>query len=158
MNHGQSAAPVALGQDAFAAVQEIVRQLAADPATDWSRVNIDALRAHLIDMHLVTLYAEVSSEEIEGGARYTVIGEGDVLASIQRMVPAHAAQMNADSGWVASTENVRNGVILTVRAADAADTAKVRGLGFMGFMVQGDHHQPHHQMMATGVEVHEHQH
>jgi len=28
--------------------------------------------------------------------------------------------------------------------------AKVRALGLMGFMVQGDHHLPHHLMMATG--------
>lgn len=158
MNHGQNAAAAPLGQDAFAAVQAIVLQLEADPNTDWSQVNIDALRTHLIDMNLVTLYAQVSSEEIDGGARYTVIGEGDVLASIQRMVPAHAAQMDADPAWSASTENVRNGVILTVRATASAATAKVRALGFMGFMVQGDHHQSHHQMMATGVEAHAHQH
>ena len=43
------------GQGAFAAIQEIVEILAADPKTDWSKVNIDALRQHLIDMNNVTL-------------------------------------------------------------------------------------------------------
>ena len=45
----QPPSPVATrgGQDAFAAIQEIVEILAADPKTDWSKVNIDALRQHL---------------------------------------------------------------------------------------------------------------
>jgi len=47
------------GQAAFAAIQEIVGILEADPTTDWSKVNIEALRQHLIDMDNVTLRAEV---------------------------------------------------------------------------------------------------
>jgi hypothetical protein len=53
MQHGpgQAAAlPTQPGQSAFAAIQEIVAMLEADPKTDWSRVNIEALRQHLIDM------------------------------------------------------------------------------------------------------------
>src|SRR5271166_2493744 len=45
------------GQAAFAAIQEIVQILVDDPKTDWSRVNIDALRQHLIDMNNMTLAA-----------------------------------------------------------------------------------------------------
>src|SRR6516164_1352974 len=46
--HGmeQSAQPIMSGQDAFGAIQEVVNILDADPATDWSKVNISALRAH----------------------------------------------------------------------------------------------------------------
>lgn len=150
MMGGQTSGLSEMGQDAFAAVQEVVRLLEADPATDWSAVNIDALRAHLIDMNLVTIHAAVSTEQVEGGARYVVTGVGDVLASIQRMVPAHATQMASDPAWHASTTLLENGVSLTVHATDPANVAKVRALGFMGFMVQGDHHQPHHLMMVTG--------
>jgi len=149
MMHGQGG-PAQLGQDAFSAIQQIVQQLQADPATDWSKVDIDALRAHLIDMNLVTLQAEVSSEDVEGGARYTVTGSGEVIGAIQRMVPAHAAQMSTDPAWHASTVPLENGVLLTVHATNPADVTKVRALGFLGFMVQGDHHLPHHLMMATG--------
>ena len=46
------------GQDPFGAIQEIVRILEADPSTDWSKVNIAALREHLIDMNEVTLRAD----------------------------------------------------------------------------------------------------
>jgi len=150
MMGGAASGPSQLGQDAFAAVHEVVRQLEADPATDWSKVNIDALRAHLIDMNLVTLQAVVVAEEVQGGARYTVTGTGDVLGAIQRMVPAHAAQMASDSAYHATTSLLDNGVSLTVHATDPANVDKVRGLGFMGFMVLGDHHLPHHLIMATG--------
>lgn len=150
---GGGAAPSQLGQDAFSAIQQIVQQLQADPATDWSKVDIDALRAHLIDMNLVTLQAVVSSEDVEGGARYTVTGSGEVIGAIQRMVPAHAAQMSSDPAWHASTVPLENGVLLTVHATNPADVTKVRALGFLGFMVQGDHHLPHHLMMATGSDT-----
>lgn len=150
MMGGAAAAPAELGQDAFAALQSVVQQLEADPATDWSKVNIDALRDHLIDMNLVTLQAAVVTEQVEGGARYTVTGTGNVLGAIQRMVPAHAAQMASDPAFHATTTLLNDGVSLTVHATDPANVAKVRALGFMGFMVQGDHHLPHHLMMATG--------
>ena len=50
------------GQAAFAAIQEIVSVLLADPQTDWDKVNIEALRQHLIDMDNVTLRAKVAAE------------------------------------------------------------------------------------------------
>ena len=51
---GEGLVPTMPGQEAFGTIQEIVRMLEADPATDWSKVNIGALREHLIDMDEVT--------------------------------------------------------------------------------------------------------
>lgn len=51
MHHGDAAeasVPKLPGQDAFGALQEIVGILEADPATDWSKVDLDGLREHLI--------------------------------------------------------------------------------------------------------------
>ena len=48
------------------------------PKTDWSKVNIDALRQHLVDMNSVTLAANVKNEPIDGGMRFDVTGEGPV--------------------------------------------------------------------------------
>jgi hypothetical protein len=45
------AIPTMPGQDSFGAIQEIVRILEADPNTDWSKVDLEALRQHLIDMN-----------------------------------------------------------------------------------------------------------
>src|SRR5438552_18068577 len=39
--------PKSPGQAAYAAIGEVVRLLEADPRTDWSRVNVEALRQHL---------------------------------------------------------------------------------------------------------------
>ena len=64
--------PTLPGQDAFGAVQEIVRILEEDPDTDWSTVDLDALREHLIDMNEITLHADVRVTRIAGGISATV--------------------------------------------------------------------------------------
>jgi len=59
--------PTQGGQAAFAAIQEIVRILDADPKTDWSRVNLEGLRRHLQDMDEVTMRAAVLQRRGEAG-------------------------------------------------------------------------------------------
>ncbi|HXP76590.1 MAG TPA: hypothetical protein VN823_20805 [Stellaceae bacterium] len=146
--------PTEPGQAAFAAVQEIVGILEADPSTDWSKVNIEALRQHLIDMNNVTLAAQVVSEPVEGGMRYTVTGAGPVQESIRRMVTAHAATMNGVDGWHFEAANAEGGAVLTVRPP-AKDMEKLRGLGFIGVLARGMHHQMHHLMIARGESPHD---
>ena len=155
MKHGNSAAVTATqpGQSAFAAIQEIVGILEADPKTDWSKVNIDALREHLVDMSNVTLDAEVKSEPVEGGLRFTVSGTGAVQASIRRMVTAHAATINGASPWRFTAKETDNGATLVVQAP-ASDMAKLKALGFLGVMTRGMHHQEHHLMIARGDNPH----
>jgi len=145
------ALPTLPGQDAFGAVQEIVRILEADPTTDWSKVNLDALRAHLIDMNEVTLNADAAVVPVDGGIQVTVTGAGRTLGAIQRMVPAHAQEINGQYGWQARVESLPNGVTLIVTSADPQQIAKIRGLGFIGVMATGTHHQMHHLMMAKGM-------
>jgi hypothetical protein len=142
--------PTQPGQDIFGAVQEIVGMLQADPATDWSKVNLDALREHLIDMDEVALHANAAVERIDGGIRIAVTGTGRTLAAIQRMLPEHAREMNGANGWAMQAEPRPDGVTLTVTSADAKQTAIIRGLGFIGVMASGGHHQMHHIMMAKG--------
>ena len=147
---GSTGWPTQPGQDAFGAVQEIVGILEADPATDWSKVNLDALRVHLIDMNEVALHADAAAERIDGGIRVAVTGTGRTLAAIQRMLPEHAREMNGKNGWVEQAEPRPDGMTLTVTAADPKQTAMIRGLGFIGVMASGGHHQMHHLMMAKG--------
>ena len=47
--------PAMPGQDAFGAIAEVVQMLDADPSTDWSKVDLERLRQHLIDMDEVTM-------------------------------------------------------------------------------------------------------
>jgi hypothetical protein len=151
---GAAGTPTMPGQDAFGTIQEVVQMLEADPATDWSKVNIAALREHLIDMDEVTLRAAAAERMLDNGIEIAVTGEGRTLAAVKRMVPAHVQELK-EIGWNAKTEDLPNGVKLTVIASEAAPLTKLKALGFMGIMVQGGHHQPHHLMMAKG-EFHMH--
>lgn len=140
-----------MGQDVLAVIRDVVEQLQSDANTDWSQVNIEALRQHLVDMDRVAVHAVTESREIDGGAEYVVSGDDDrTIAAIQRMVPAHALQIQSELGWQAETEMNENGVLLRVSTADESEVAMIRGLGFAGFMVLGEHHESHHLMMAGG--------
>jgi hypothetical protein len=150
---GTARAPTMPGQDAFGTIQEIVRILEADPATDWPKVNIGALREHLIDMNELTLRAAAAERPLDNGIEITVTGTDRTRDAIRRMVPAHARELAA-LGWTARTEDTADGVRLTVTSEDPRQAVKLKALGFMGIMVQGAHHQPHHLMMARGAFAH----
>lgn len=146
--------PMEGGQSAFAAIQEIVALLMADPTTDWSRVDIEALRQHLIDMDNVTLRARVQMQEVAGGARFEVTAnEAAITSSIRAMVPAHAATMDGVEGWTMQAEEVLGGAALVVTGTDPE---RIRALGFIGVMTVGMHHQTHHLAVATGQNPHAH--
>ncbi|WP_310569550.1 hypothetical protein [Gemmatimonas sp.] len=153
--------PTQGGQAAFAAIAEIVAMLQADANTDWSKVNIERLRLHLVDMDLVTLRSRVVSTPVAGGAQFLVRGTGDAIAAIKRMTGAHAALvMNGGGPRVVRTE-LPDGVRLVVTAADTSDAAavaKLRGLGFIGLMATGDHHAAHHIALARGAAMADHGH
>jgi hypothetical protein len=155
---GQTAttSPTMPGQDAFGAVQEIVGILEADPKTDWSKVNLEALRQHLIDMNEVTLKADAVAKPIDGGVEIAVTGSGRTLVAIQHMVPTWAETMNGYNGWVTKVTPLPNGELLTVTAADPKEVPHIRGLGFIGLMASGAHHQLHHLAMARGEFGHHH--
>jgi hypothetical protein len=156
MTPGAGAVPTLPGQDAFGAIQEIVQILEADPKTDWSKVNLEALRQHLIDMNEVTLKAEATPKVIDGGLEIAVTGGGRTLVAIQRMVPAWAQTMNGHLGWRTAAAELPNGELLTVTATDPKEVRHIRGLGFIGLLVSGAHHQPHHLMIAKGQFGHFH--
>jgi hypothetical protein len=150
------ATPTLPGQDAFGALQEMVRILDADPDTDWSQVDLERLRRHLIDMNEVTLNARVAQRPVDGGFEATVTGDGRTLAAIQRMVPAHLNHIEAThlNGWRAQWRNVPDGVVVVVTAEDAKEVRHLQGLGFIGVMVSGAHHGQHHLAMAQGRAPH----
>ena len=151
-----SAAPILAGQDAFSALQEIVRKLEADPNTDWSKIHLEALRQHLIDMNEVTLKSDAVAKPIDGGLEIAVTGSGRTLGAIQRMLPAHAQEINGINGWSAKTEPLADGVLLKVTSTDPKEVRRIRGLGFIGILVSGSHHQPHHLAIAKGEFPHAH--
>ena len=87
------------GQSTFAALAETVAALTADPETDWSRVDVDALREHLVSMDRLVLDAAVETDVLDDGYRFTVSGDGRTRQAIHEMVPAHAAVLAAETAW-----------------------------------------------------------
>jgi hypothetical protein len=139
------------GQSAFAAIHEIVDMLESDPKTDWSKVNIDALRQHLIDMDNVTLRARITYEPIANGEHIHISGDGDVRDSIQRMVAMHDAMAGDTLDWHMQAMNAPDGMHINVIAKTATGLQKMKALGLIGMMAEGVHHQRHHMMLATGT-------
>jgi len=107
-------------------------------------------------MNEVTLRADAAPKQIDCGLEIAVTGNGRTLVAIQRMVPAWARMMNGQHGWTAKADTLPNGELLTVTATDPKEIEHIRGLGFIGLLVSGSMHQPHHLAMARGEFEHEH--
>jgi len=162
MNHGQHSMkqsqhqpqnkpiPKEVGEAGFAAIAEIVSMLVADPKTDWSKVDIDSLRGHLVLMNSLVTGAKVQEQAIPSGVRFNVTGSKTVLSAVQQMVPAHAAELNKMAEFTVTTKAIEDGVALIVTGQSKAVEAKIKGLGFFGLMATGSHHQMHHLAMARG--------
>jgi len=156
MEHGtmNGSMPTEPGESGFATISEIVKLLQADPETDWTLVDIDALRAHLQDMNNLMMLAEVTSEATEDGVRMTVSLAGPGGGAASRMVPAHGPVIENETGWTSHVEMGTDSVTWTVEDATGVEAAKIQALGFFGIMALGDHHQPHHLAMAKGAMPH----
>jgi hypothetical protein len=162
MMHGMTGGgPTMPGQDAFGAIAEIVRILDADPTTDWTKVDLERLRQHLIDMNEVVLRAAVKQTPVPGGLAIEITGTGRTEQAIRAMVVPHAGELERMPSFVAKTEPIAGGVRLTAVAKnvdDAKVVARIRGLGFAGMMTEGAHHQAHHLAMAKGEAITGHAH
>jgi hypothetical protein len=165
--HGHHAAtpaastPSLPGQDAFGAIAEVVSLLDADPDTDWSRVDLERLRQHLIDMNEVVLRSAVKASPVPAGLAMEITGAPRTERAIRAMLVPHAVELDGMADWTARTERIPGGLRLTVTARaldDARTVARIRGLGFIGLLVQGGHHGPHHLAMAKGEALPGHRH
>jgi hypothetical protein len=152
---GDTVVPTLPGQDAYGAISEVVRLLQSDPTTDWSKVDIEALRQHLIDMNGVTLRSSVRQTVVPGGIQMLVTGDPSVQGAIRRMTTSHGTALRA-VGLVGVSTPVPGGSRFTVTVADTTNRAllaQVRGLGFAGLMTVGNHHAVHHLAIARGQSI-----
>jgi hypothetical protein len=156
MTHQEAAATREAGQAAFAAITEIVGLLMADSATDWSKVNIEALRQHLIDMDDVTMRRVVGAEPVPGGARFVVSAAGRTVDAIRRMGGAHVGTVEAP--LKATFVEQPGGGVLTVTSSEPGGEARIRALGFIGMLTVGSHHAAHHLAIARGAMAADHRH
>lgn len=144
------------GNDAFGTIQEVIKKLNADPDTDWKQVNIEALRQHLLDMNDMTLNVEVISQKPVHNGLQAIIKPTTARAALalSRVFKAHPAQLNRETGWRMKVVKQNDRYILTTTSANPEEVDKIRGLGYIGLMAYGNHHQFHHWAMATGKNPH----
>ncbi len=144
------------GQGAFAALSEIVRVLEADDDTDWTLVDIAGLREHLIDMDRLVSKTKVVETILSNGISVSATGDTETIATLKRMVPAHASQLAQDDRWNVHANELESGMELRVTSDKSEVIARIQGLGFFGLMASQDHHREHHYMMARGQNAHQH--
>ncbi|MFK7880745.1 hypothetical protein [Roseobacter sp.] len=142
------------GQAQFAAISEIVEILRNDPATEWENVNLRALRDHLVDMDNVTARSTVVTKADGNIVTFTIIGENEVVPSIQSMVTSHSPMLAAETGWSVASTSISDGATMAIEVPDHTDLNQVLGLGFYGVLTIGAHHKKHHLMIATGNSPH----
>ena len=149
--HAQT--PTQSGQAAYGAIAEVVRLLEVDPNTDWTHVNIEALRQHLIDMDEVTLRSTATQRNVEGGLEINVTGAGRTVSAIRQLVVSHAATLEMGDTYHATSTDIPDGAKLGVTARNPSDTktiTRIRALGFAGIITEGNHHAQHHIALARG--------
>ncbi|MGC1496416.1 MAG: hypothetical protein WA790_11460 [Sulfitobacter sp.] len=155
-NHAQmTAAPRVMqepGQGAFAAVTEIVTLLREDPDTEWQKVDIGALRQHLVDMSELMLISEVTQTPIKEGLRIAIDLTKPENAAASRMVPAHGPVLASETGWLSMVSQKEATIIWEVTSP--SDVDMIQALGFYGLMSTGDHHKAHHMALARGSKGH----
>jgi len=145
--------PPPSGSPIFDALGMQVAMLDADSTTDWSKVNLEELRQHLIDMNDVMMNAKAVQKPVDGGVTMTITGTGRTVAAIQRMVVNHMNMLQTSGKYVTKVTKTKDGVTATVTAPAPASekaVARIRGLGFAGLMTEGTHHMRHHGNMARG--------
>lgn len=153
MHHNDSDTPLTEpGNDIFGTIQEVVQKLEANPDTDWSQVNLEALRQHLLDMKAFTEEVEViSKREIENGVEITVRPNTDRAGqALGRLFKMHPTMIKKEKGWDMQATQSEGDWIITCTTDTASEVAKIRALGYIGLLAEGAHHQRHHWMIATG--------
>ena len=144
------------GNDAFGTIQEVIKKFNADPNTDWTKVNLEALRQHLLDMNDMTLNVDViSQKKVEHGLEAIIKPTTTRAAlALARVFKAHPAQLQRETGWHMVIVKQGQKYILTTTSPNKKEADKIRGLGYIGLMAYGNHHQFHHWAMATGKNPH----
>ncbi len=144
------------GNDVFGTIQEVIRKLNHDPKVDWSKVNLEALRRHLVDMNDMTLNIEVISQQtIDKGLKILIRPTTLRSASaLHRVFAVHPAQLKDETGWKMWVQKIEQTYSLTITTENPDEVHQIKALGYIGIMASGNHHQVHHSMMAKGENPH----
>jgi len=111
-------------------------------------------------MNDMTLHIEVISQKPIDHGLETIIKPTTARAALalKRVFKAHPMQLMHETGWNMNVVNNNDRYTLTITSTNEKDINKIRGLGYIGLMAYGNHHQAHHWAMANGVNPHDHHH
>ena len=140
------------GNDIFGTIQEAVQKLEADPKTDWSKVDLEALRQHLLDMKAFTEEVSVISKKpIEKGVEIKVHPDTKrAIIALKHLFSMHPAMLKSEKGWdMKATQNGEQWTIICT-TTNTSEVEEIRALGYIGLLAEGAHHQLHHWMIVTG--------
>jgi len=146
-------APISMpGNEIFGTIQEVISKLEADPATDWSNVDLESLRQHLLDMKAFTEEVSIISKEpFENGVKIKVKPETKrVSEALKRVFKMHPAMLKKEKGWEMKAKEEDEEWTIIVTTTKTSEVDKIRALGYIGILTEGAHHQLHHWMIATG--------
>lgn len=140
------------GNDVFGTIQEVVEELEADPDTDWTKVDLEALRQHLLDMKAFTEEVEVISKKpVENGVEIQVQpGTERAGDALKRLFSMHPAMLKKEKGWNMETKKEGHQWTIICTTEEKPEAEKIRALGYIGLLTEGAHHKLHHWMIATG--------
>jgi hypothetical protein len=144
------------GNALFGTIQEAIKQLDANPNTNWEEVDLEGLRQHLIDMDNFSSFVDVlSDEKIEKGSKIIIKAQNPIAqASLKRAMDAHPGMLKSETSWNMTATPDGDKYVLIITTEKPAEVARLRALGYIGIMALGDHHQVHHWAMASGSDPH----
>lgn len=144
------------GNDVFATIQEVIKKLDNNPATDWSKVNIEALRQHLLDMNDMALHVEIISQKpLKNGLEVTLQPTTNRAAqTLARVFNAHPMHLKRETGWDMQVVKNDQQFVLTTTTEKPEQVQKIIALSYIGLMAYGNHHQPHHWGISTSQNPH----
>ena len=150
----QESSPLTMpGNEIFGTIQEVIHKLEADPNTDWSKVNLEALRQHLLDMKAFTEEVDVVGKKpIANGVEIHVRPQTKrAEGALERLFSIHPKMLKQEKGWnMTAKQNGNQLWTITCTTKKPSEVKKIRALGYIGLLAEGSHHQLHHWMIATG--------
>ena len=106
--------------------------MSSDPKTDWSKVNIDGLREHLVDMDELVLRARSTTTVFDSKSYSPCLDRGRTLQAIQAMIPAHGGVLSQTTNWEVKSELTENGAIMSISTDNHAALKVIKALDFSG--------------------------